>query len=137
MQIDTNGYTIRWYSSINKGTGKVSKVGAGTMHLSCTSYNSGGWEVSEGVLSIEQSNNVSPRVSGGAMTGLDGGTLKNGSSNRPANGLADRIVLKEGATVAASVDTTAQCIFGKDVEIEGPAMSRSMVNLRRVSTIRF
>ena len=54
------------------------------------------------------------------MTVLDGGTLKNGSSNRPANGLADRIVLKEGATVAASVDTTAQCIFGKDVEIEGP-----------------
>jgi hypothetical protein len=54
------------------------------------------------------------------LTVLNGGTLKNGALNKPTNGLADRIVLKEGATVSASVDTTAQCVFGKDVAIEGP-----------------
>lgn len=120
MQIDTNGYVIRWYSSINKGTGKVSKVGAGTLNLQCTSHNSAGWEVAQGVLCIEKNNNVYTRVNGGELTVLNGATLMNGSSNKPTNGLADRILLKEGAIVSASVNTAAQCIFGKDVEIEGP-----------------
>ena len=119
MTMDTQNKTITWWTEINKGVGKITKIGSGTMQLGCTSSNSGGWEVKEGMLSLVPNNGVSTRVKGGALTVLDGGTLKNGSSNKPDNGLADTIVLKEGATVFASVDTTAQCIFGGDIEIEG------------------
>lgn len=123
MTMDTNGYDIKWYTSINKGSGKVSKVGAGTMYLQSTPYNLGGWEVSAGVLCIDKdivnNKDVYARVNSGALTVLDGGTLKNGASNKPTNGLADTIVLKEGSTVSASVDTTAQCIFGGDIAVEG------------------
>lgn len=116
MTIDTQGNEIRWSPAINKGVGKITKIGSGTMKLYNTLSNSGGLEVVEGVLLCY----TGARVNNGSLTVLNGGILKNDASNKPTNGLADTIVLEEGATVSASVDTTAQCIFGGDVEIDGP-----------------
>ena len=121
MTIDTQDKLVKWSAEINKGAGKITKVGSGILNFYCSSSNSGGCEVKEGVLLfMPRSNTVSTRVNNGPLTVLNGGTLKNESSNRPNNGLADRIVLKEGATVSAPVDATAQCIFGVDIEIDGP-----------------
>ena len=123
MAMDTpQNMTNIWYMTINNGVGKITKIGSGTMKLGTTSSNAGGWDVKEGVLWLvpDTGKKTNTRVDSGSLTVLNGGTLKNGALNKPTNGLADRIVLKEGATVSASVDTTAQCVFGKDVAIEGP-----------------
>ncbi len=123
MAMDTpQNMTNIWYMTINKGVGKITKIGSGTMKLAHTSSNAGGWDVKEGVLWLvpDTGKKLNTRVNGESLTVLNGGTLKNGALNKPTNGLADRIVLTEGATVSASVDTTAQCVFGKDVAIEGP-----------------
>ena len=93
LAIDTQGHTLTWQTKIDGGSGKVAKKGSGTLKLTGSAYNEGGFDVDDGVLSL---GGTYTKIANGALTVKSGATLEKQPGNT-AEAIAQSLVFADGA----------------------------------------
>ena len=115
MTVDTQSYTLDWNTKIDRGSGKITKKGSGTLNWGWSSLATGGMDVNAGTLSVSGSGTHFE----GPLTVKSGATLKNAAANNPSY-LAKAVTFEAGAKLAVpAADGVLSVIKAPAISIEG------------------